>query len=108
MPKVFSRRLTLIVKLVLVVLAATRRRMPVAFQSAPDTHIRRRQAGGAVDAALERHREAALAPPSADPPTSVGTNRPGVSATTWPAGMCGSRWAMPLWQSMQVFSRLAR
>ena len=33
---------------------------------------------------------------------------PGVSLGPWPGGMCGSVCAMPLWQSMQVFSLLAR
>ena len=37
-----------------------------------------------------------------------GTTCPGVSVGASPGGMCGSWCAMPLWQSMQVFSLLAR
>jgi hypothetical protein len=38
----------------------------------------------------------------------VGTTCPGVSVGASPGGMNGSWCAMPLWQSMQVFSLLAR
>jgi len=42
------------------------------------------------------------------PSSPRGTAWPGLSKAVSPGGMCGRRWAMPLWQSMQVFSLLAR
>ena len=38
----------------------------------------------------------------------IGTICPGVSVGASPGGMYGNRWAIPLWQSMQVFSLLSR
>ena len=45
---------------------------------------------------------------ASSPGLGAGTTWPGVSVGASPAGMCGNRWAMPLWQSIQVFSLLAK